>query len=179
MVVSWRGANQGTAMDDSFLDALARRLGTQANRRGAAKSALGALALGLTGRSVRRDVAAQTQPGAPPACHADQDCARLAVGACDSARCVNGGCTVVHVDCIDGYVCCSGACCAGSSPSGNPSGSSSPSSHAASSCQTDADCPALAGDACLTQRCGAGGCVPAPVACPDGQICRDGGCRPV
>ena len=98
-------------MDGSTLDALVRQLARQTTRRGAAKAALGALVLGAGWHRLRRDAAAQAQPGAAASCQTDQDCVGLAIDPCTSAGCIAGSCAVVHVDCIDGYVCCGGACC--------------------------------------------------------------------
>lgn len=103
-------------------------------------------------------------PGAV-GCASDADCAGSGADSCTGARCEGGICAPFSVLCAPGFVCCgNGQCCAenGSSP-----------------CFADSDCAGFGGDGCFSGRCVSGACVPAPVSCPPGQTCRNGGCAPI
>ncbi len=159
-------------MDGHRFDRLARELVASQNRR-QVLWALGASALAAI---LSRSAFAQ-DAGCPEGCPAEQACldgrcvAKCLVDAdcpedgdadaCTAARCQDGICTALVVDCAEGFECCgNGECC--------PVG-----------CQTDADCPSD-DDPCTAATCNPDGtCSTSTLDCAEGYVCcGNGSCCP-
>jgi hypothetical protein len=166
-------------MDHRQFDRIARQMATAGDRRVLLRAALAAtatLAGARLGGTVAQDACAEgcsdgqvcVNGGCVRPCENHRDCRSKKDDPCISNTCVDGVCVEAIIDCLPGYECCKGECCA-------------------KGCASDTDCTVF--DPCRLGTCGVDGqcqftqldpCVvcSGPADCPDpaAPICCGGTC---